>query len=96
MFDWFCTVEEDLKYYDLNFSEQEICQMSKSAFKKVVLKHINRKAFNEMKFANKSKTQNILKSVQIDKNYKIAVQPYLKSQALSTLEKQHLFSLRNR
>ena len=70
--------------------------MSKAGFEKVVMKQIHKKSFDEMKCTNKSKILNILKTVQFDKNSKITMQPYLKSQTLTTLEKQHLFSLRNR
>ena len=94
--DWCSTVQNDLIFYDISLSELEIGKMSKAAFKKLVVRQINRKSFSEMKSSNKSKIQNILKSVQIDKNFKIPMQPYLKSQILTTVEKQHLFSLRNR
>ena len=94
--DWFQTVMKDRKYYGIDFSDQEISDLSKSAFKKIVLKQIHIKSFCEMREANQSKVKNILKSVQPDRNMKLTIQPYLKSQLITTVMKQQLFSLRNR
>ena len=95
-FDWFQTVQKDRLYYEIGLSDQEISDLSKSAFKKIVLKQINMKSICEFRESNQSKVQHILRSVQPDKKFKLPIQPYLKSQVITTVMKQQLFSLRNR
>ena len=95
-FDWFQAVEKDKKYYKINLSDYEIREMSKFTYKRLVMKQIHMKSLFEIQESNKSKVQNILKFIRPDKNFKIRMQPYLKSEVITTCMKQQLFSLRNR
>ena len=95
-YDWSQTLKKDREFYDITLNDQQISQMSKSTFKRLVNKKINQKSFCELKSSSQSKMQNIIKELKHDKNFKIPMQPYLKSKLLTTIEKQNLFNLRNR
>ena len=69
--------------------------MSKSAIKKLVIKHIQRVSLGEIQQSGKSKIQSILTTIKPDKNYKLPMQEYLKSSLLTTREKQLAFALRS-
>ena len=74
----------------------EIANLSKSQFKKYIEYQINFKAYSELKKSKKSKVQQILNTIRLDKNYNLEMQPYLKSNVLTTQLKQLLYSLRTR
>ena len=80
---------ENLEFCDINLSEEEIKKMSKAKFKKLVKKKITERAeiFLTSLQEDHSKTEN-LQSFQY--------QSYLKSENISTKEKQLLFQLRTR
>ena len=94
--DWIFMIENDKVTYQITYSDSEISQMSKLQFKNYIELNINKKFFSELSESSKSKVENVKKTMIIDKRFKIQMQPYLKSNELSTKQKQALFSLRNR
>ena len=70
--------------------------MSKASYKKYIEQKINLYFFNELMKSNKSKVQNTKNTLKHDNNFKIPMQPYLRTNELTTYKKQALFSLRNR
>ena len=83
-------------YYGIDLSDDEISEMGKSAYKRLVNKQVQKISLNEIQQSDKSKIQNILRLVKPDKNYKLPMQDYLKTTLFSTREKKHAFALRNR
>ena len=84
---------EKLKY-NISLSDDQISQMSKRSFKKIVDQKIEAIALLELLKCKKSKAQNII-SYFNNKN-KTSMQPYLKTEMLSTVEKRTLFLLRSK
>ena len=87
--DWVSQVEEDLSSCDINLTEDEIAKMSRWKFKKIVQRKI------------KEQTETYLTELQM-KHTKSSLlqqgptmQEYLKSEKLSTKQKQLLFKLRS-
>ena len=70
--------------------------MSKSQFKTYIELKINQKQFCELSDSTKSKVEKVKRTINVDKHFKIQMQPYLKTNIISTSHKQALFSLRNR
>ena len=94
--DWISLIKNDESFYQITLSDFEISEMSKSGFKKYVEQKINLKAYNELMESTKSKVENTEQTLKHDKQFKIIMQPYLKTNDLTTNQKQALFSLRNR
>ena len=87
--DWWLTILEDLKEYDIDLSEHEISTMRKSTFKHLVdmkIREASRKHLFQLK-SKHSKSNGL-------QTYKL--QSYLTSNELSTDEKKLLFQLRTR
>ena len=92
--DWYNTVKSDKENYGIQITDEEISDMSKAVFKKIIKEKVSKRADEELKSSEKSKVQNILKNLKLDKRGKIRAQEYLKTSKLSTIEKQMLFALR--
>ena len=94
--DWFQTIQNDKKTYDILLSDEEIRLLSKSKFKQLIERKINFKAFTDILNSRKVKMDGLLKCIKLNKNGKIPMQKYLTTNLLSTFQKQVLFSLRCR
>ena len=70
--------------------------MSKSAFKRTVNQQVFKGFYYDLVESRKSKAQDLIANVKPDKNWRIPVQPYLKSASLKIFQKQCLFLLRSR
>ena len=95
-YDWINLIKNDKLQYQINLSDREIADMSKASYKKYIEQKINLYFFNELMKSNKSKVQNTKNTLKHDNNFKIPMQPYLRTNELTTYKKQALFSLRNR
>ena len=87
--DWILDVKENLKFYEINLSENQIKNIKNNTFKNIVKKQMKSKA-EDFLFTLKekhSKTENL-------QSFKF--QDYLKSNKISTEEKKLLFQLRTR
>ena len=85
--DWYNTVKSDKENYGIQITDEEISDMSKAVFKKIIKEKVSKRADEELKSSEKSKVQNILKNLKLDKRGKIRAQEYLKTSKLSTIEK---------
>ena len=87
--DWICQVEEDKKELEIHFSENEIKDMKKETFKKLLKSKLHEKAYQFLSYSRgkHSKTKNL-------KTF--TFQTYLQSGKFTTKEKKLLFSLRTR
>ena len=94
--DWYSTVQNDKRHYELPLDDEDIALLSKSQFKRTVEKHVNRKSYEELVESRKFKAQDLIKNLKHNKDWKVPTQEYLKSNKLSKREKQHLFSLRSK
>ena len=93
--DWFLTVQNDKKIYNINLTDNQISEMSKNSYKNYIEKKINIKAYSELSESRKSKIQDMLRYNKLNKHGQLQLQKYLKTGKLSTIEKQTLFSLRS-
>jgi hypothetical protein len=89
--DWVTQVEKDKDDIELFLSDNEIAEMSKNQFKKLVKSHISIAALNHLnKLAeNHSKSRNLMKK-------EIKCSKYMKDMRFSVTEVQLLFQLRTR
>ena len=87
--DWVLTVENDMNEIGLNCSEEEIKSMSKVKFKSLVKDKIAKEAFNYLQ--NLQSSHSKVKHIGYEK---LEMQNYIKSDLLTTDEKQLLFALR--
>ena len=94
--DFYTLIMKEKEYYNISLSDSQICSMSKSSYKKYLDERIYRTSFCEFSQSTKSKLQNLLRNVKPDKHGRFQMQKYLKTNELSTREKQSLFSLRCR
>ena len=86
--DWILQIEDDLKLCNINYTEQEITNMSKAKFKAIVKESIRETARNYLIDLKNSHS----KSKGLDNSYQL--QPYLQCDSLSLQEKQLLFKFR--
>ena len=93
--DWSIQVENDKKEYEINLQDDDIANMSKSKFKDLVEKSVNKKAFEELIESNKSKVENLIKTnvFRMNKSMKIQMQQYLTTNELTTDSKKILFKM---
>ena len=86
--DWHCSVQKDLKFYEINKNEQEIQSMSKFAFKKFLSEKIREKCNQYLKSCQDKHK----KTKYLSMNDKM--QPYFTSEKFTLEEKQLMFKLR--
>ena len=94
--DWAQIVQMDKSKYDISLTDLDISKMSKGSYQKLIESKVNQKSFLELNQSNKSKIQNILQNLRPGENWKLPLKEYLKTNLLTTEEKQVLFSLRCR
>ena len=94
--DYHKLILKEKERYNINFSDEQIREMGKSKYKKLVNNQVNSIAFHEMMSSTKSKLQGIIKSTKQTKDKKSQVQEYLLTNKLTTKEKQTIFELRCR
>ena len=94
--DWYQIVQQEKLVFRIDLTDEEISLMGKSSFKSLVNKNVHLKSFSDLCLSRKSKTQNIIQNVNINKHGYPSMQPYLTSKLLNTREKKNLFSLRSR
>ena len=92
---WFITVQNDKQIYNINLTDDQISQMSKNCYKNYIEKKIYCVAYSELSESRKTKIQDMLKYNKPNKHGQLQLQKYLKTEKLSTIEKQTLFSLRS-
>ena len=86
--DWVSQIEDDLKTYNINFTETEISEMKKERFRTIVkesVKEQGRLYLTDL-MSKHSKSKGLI--------CRMEMQPYLKCKSLSLLEKQLLFKFR--
>ena len=93
--DWSSIVQKDKIFYNIELSDESISEMSKNSYKKYIERKISNRSYIDFCEIRKTKIQDILKSVNPNKNGQIQMQKYLKSSELSKSEKQMLFMLRS-
>ena len=86
--DWVLQVYEDLNECNINLSENEIMKMKKFSFRKLVRKKVREASENHLVSLKKSKSSNIFPADDM--------KVYLKTNWLSTEEKQLLYLMRVR
>ena len=89
-------IQSEKAKYNINLSDEEIGNMSKCSFKRIVDQKVNYYSYSSLTQCRKSKVENIILQLSKGSNKKPYMQPYLTTNLLSTLEKQTLFSLRCR
>ena len=91
--DWFLTIQDEKKKYDISLSDFEISQLSKSQFRKIVCDKIHKYAFSSLIEIGKthSKSKEIVESLKCKL---FVTQPYLLTSQLTTSQRQLLFSTR--
>ena len=65
--DWFQTIQNDKKTYDISLSDEEIRLLSKSKFKQLIERKINFKAFTDILNSRKVKIDGLLKCLKLNK-----------------------------
>ena len=72
--------------------------MSKKVYKRVIETAVNKKAYYDLTTSKKTKVSGIIESMKLpsNKQFKIPIQEYLKTNKLSTETKKTFFSLRSR
>ena len=93
--DWCQTVQNDKQVYNINLTDDQISEMSKNSFKNYIENKIYQKAYSELCESRKTKVQDMIRNSKPNKNGQLSLQKYLKTDKLSTVEKQTLFSLRS-
>ena len=93
-FDWAQIVSKDKMNYNVSLSDSEISKMSKNAFRAYIERKVNEKSYLELIHSDKAKIQNIIQNLRPNKNWKLPITEYLKTNLLTTEEKKLLFSLR--
>ena len=90
--DWHSTVVKDLQELGLDYLDlEEIKNMKKDSFKKLVKEKCDDAVLNYLLKGNETKSK--LKDL---KYYKLQIQPYLLSPEISTRQKKYLFHFRTR
>ena len=56
--DFYSLITTEKEFYNVSLSDEEICKMSKAAYKKYVNEKVHFKSFSEMILSTKSKIQN--------------------------------------
>ena len=87
--DWCLTIAEDLKYLNINLSENEISMMKKAKFKTLVNQKVQECAISFLSDLKQKHSKS--DGIKVSNS----MQSYLISNELSCEEKQFLFSLRN-
>ena len=95
-YDFYHEIELLKNEYHIDIQDEDIQKMSKNSFKEYIDKKLSDYFYHELLQCNKSKVSKLVNVIERDKNGKIKMQEYLKSNRLSTKAKQALFSLRCR
>ena len=88
--DWVTTVHKDMEEIQFHHSDDDLKSMSKSYFKKILREKIHNAAFEYLQHLKSNHSK--VKMIHYDK---LAMQPYLSSNQLTTEEKQLLLRLRS-
>ena len=94
--DWYSMIQNEKIKYNILLSDEEIKKLSKPSFKRMVDRSVNNISFKCLTESGKSKVQNIIKHTSQGRNGLSLMQPYLKTNMLTTEQKQNLFLLRCR
>ena len=88
--DWVLQVQCDKQKCNVTLSDNKISEMSKIQYKKYIEMKVNALAFDELRNCSKSKVQNILISMKIDRQNFVDMQLYLRSNEISKKQKMQL------
>ena len=75
--DWYQMIQSEKLKFNINLSDQEIGNMSKSTFKRMVDKKVNTVSFYNLTQSRKSKVENIVMQLSREGVKKQFMQPYL-------------------
>ena len=89
--DWFPLLVKDFEFIKTEMNENDVSEMSKDMYKKVVKDLINKAVFEFL--MNQKQTHSKLDEVEYTR---LETQPYLKSNTLKTTEKELLFNMRSK
>ena len=73
--DWIHSIKYDKENYQIQLSDREISEMSKSQFKNYIEVKINQKFYSELCDSSKSKVQSVKRTMKVDKNLKFKCNP---------------------
>ena len=91
--DWVSQITKDLKYIDANLSFDQITNMKRSEYMKIIKEKIEIKALKDLE--DKKDTHN---KVKHNKNLKMKMEKYLSATSIKITqeEKEHIFKMRCR